>query len=68
MDVEFALHPSDAARGKAAIKEAREAGVTFDDYEKEIVWHCHRNYTAPGRQQAHIAKQVARAQKLWSKQ
>jgi hypothetical protein len=64
-DIEFAIHPSDTARAKAAIKDAKAAGATFDDFEKEVVWHCYRKVTAPGALQPHIARQVMRAKALW---
>jgi ABC-type sugar transport system substrate-binding protein len=63
----FAIHPFDEKRAKKAIKEAKEAGAGFADFEKEIVWHCYRNVTAPGMLQDHIAKQVAAAKSLWGK-
>jgi hypothetical protein len=66
MDVQFGIHPSDLARAKATIKEARQSGATFEDFEKQIVWHCYKNWTADG-QQKHTAAQVARAKKMWGK-
>ena len=38
-DCIFAGHPSDAERAKAAIKAAKAAGATFDDFEKEMGTH-----------------------------
>lgn len=64
-DVIFANHPLDEQRAKEAIKDAKAAGASFDDFEKEVVWHVYRNFTAPGMQQDHITKQVARAKQLW---
>jgi hypothetical protein len=61
----FAGHPDDEKRAKEAIKDAKAAGATFEDFEKEIVWHCYKKFTAQGMQQAHIEKQVACARKLW---
>ena len=61
----FAGHPLDAQRAKAAIKDAKAAGATFEDFEKEVVWHVYQNVTAPGAQQQHIADQVETARKLW---
>ena len=66
-DVIFAVHPSDENRAKEAIKDAKAAGATFPDFEKEVVWHCYQNVTAPGMLQEHIADQVASAKKLWGK-
>jgi hypothetical protein len=65
VDVIFAMHPLDAQRAKAAVKAAKTAGATFEDFEKEVVWHCYRNVTAPGALQQHVADQVATARKLW---
>lgn len=67
MDVIFGGHPCDADRAKEAIAEAKAAGATFEDFEKEIVWHVYKNFTAPGMQQEHMADQVTRAKKLWGK-
>ena len=53
-DVIFASHPLDEQRAKEAIKDA-----------KAVVWHVYKNFTAPGIQQDHIEKQVARAKQLW---
>jgi hypothetical protein len=64
-DVIFGVHPADEQRAKAAIKAAKAAGASFEDFEKEVVWHCYKNFTAPGMQQDHITKQVASARKLW---
>lgn len=64
-DVIFASHPSDETRAREAIRAAKAAGASFDDFEKEVVWHVYKNVTAPGMQQDHIQGQVARAKKLW---
>jgi hypothetical protein len=66
-DVIFAGHPSEEKQAKEAIKEAKNAGATFEDFEKEMVWHCYRKFTAPEMLQEHLKKQVARAKKLWGK-
>lgn len=67
-DVRFAVHALDRERAKAAVAAAKAAGATFEDFEKEVVWHCYKNYKAPGRQQDHIAEQVKRAKRLWGGQ
>ncbi|MDR7048024.1 hypothetical protein J2X54_000459 [Duganella sp. 3397] len=64
-DVIFAGHSSDEAHAKDAIAAAKAEGASFEDFEKEVVWHVYKNFTAPGMQQDHIAKQVASARKLW---
>ena len=64
-DCIFAGHPSDEQRAKDAIKAAKAAGASFDDFEKEMVWHIYKTVTAPGALQDHIATQVAKARKLW---
>jgi hypothetical protein len=66
-DAIFAGHPSDEEQAKKAIKDAKDAGATFEDFEKEVVWHCYRKVTAAGMLQDHTKKQVARAKKLWGK-
>lgn len=65
VDCILAGHPLDEQRAKETIKAAKAAGAIFDDYEKEIVWHCYKNVTAPGALQGHIADQVKTARKLW---
>jgi Ribbon-helix-helix domain len=65
MDAKFATHPADAERAKKAIAAAKAAGATFEDFEREIVWHCHKE--APAWRSEHTGKQVARAKKLWGR-
>jgi hypothetical protein len=62
---DFRRTPADEARAKDAIKDAKAAGATFEDFEKEVVWHCYKKLKAPGLQQTHIETQVATARKLW---
>lgn len=50
---------------KNAIRAAKAVGASFEDFEKEVVWHCYKEYKAPGMQQEHIAKQVSRAKRMW---
>ncbi|WP_265910889.1 hypothetical protein [Erwinia billingiae] len=38
-DCIFAGHPSDKQDAKAAIAGAKAAGASFEDLEKEMVWH-----------------------------
>jgi hypothetical protein len=64
-DVIFGKNPADGKRAKAAIKAAKAAGATFEDFEKEVVWHSYKNFKAPGLQQKHIEEQVERARKFW---
>lgn len=65
MDCIFAGHPSDKQDAQAAIAAAKAAGASFDDFEKEMVWHIYKNVTAAGMLQNHIMKQVATAKKMW---
>lgn len=65
MDCIFAVHPSDKRDAKTAIAAAKDAGASFDDFEKEMVWHIYKQVTAPGMLQDHIAKQVATAREMW---
>jgi len=55
----------DADRAKAAIKAAKAAGASRDEFEKELVWHIYKRVTAPGALQNHLAQDVARLHKLW---
>jgi hypothetical protein len=64
-DVIFAVHPMDEERAKQAIREAKAAGASRDDFEKEMVWHMYKNFTAEGLQQQHMKDQVRRLHKMW---
>ena len=37
-DLVFASHLTDEERAKKAIREAKAAGASRDDFEKEMVW------------------------------
>jgi hypothetical protein len=67
-DVEFGLHPTDRVRAELAIKAAQGSGAGFDDFEKEVVWHCYKHFHDAGRHSDHTAKQVAAARQLWSQE
>jgi hypothetical protein len=63
-DLIFASDPTDEERAKKAIMEAKAAGASRDDFEKEIVWHIYKNVTADGSARAH-QEQVRRLHKMW---
>ncbi len=64
-DMVFAKHPSDVKSAKQVISEAKAANATFEDFEKEIVWHLYKNHTESDMSLDHIKKQVERAKKFW---
>src|SRR5262245_7085755 len=64
-DLIFAWHPTDEERTKKAIREAKAAGASRDDFEKEMVWHIYKNVTADGFLQEHTKEQVRRLHKMW---
>jgi hypothetical protein len=64
-DCIFAVHPMDEQRAKEAIKAAKAAGASRDDFEKEMVWHMYKKVTAEGLLQSHIKEQVARLHRMW---
>lgn len=66
MDCIFAGHPRDEQDAQKAIADAKAAGASFEDFEKEMVWHIYKHVTASGMLQDHIKKQVATARKMWS--
>jgi hypothetical protein len=66
VDVEFARDLSDQSRAEVAVKAAQGAGASFDELEKEVVWHCYKHFHEQGRYAEHTAKQVATARRLWS--
>jgi hypothetical protein len=41
-DLVFASDPTDEERAKKAIREAKAAGASRDDFEKEMVWHIYK--------------------------
>ncbi|MBN4863823.1 hypothetical protein [Providencia stuartii] len=63
-DCVFAQHSIDIERAKNVIKEAKSAGATFQDFEKEIVWHIYNKVKGP-HQKEFIETQVKRAKNLW---
>ena len=65
-DVEFALHPSDRVRAELAIKAAQASGANFDEFEKEVVWHCYRHFQEPDKRADHTVRQVVAARQLWT--
>jgi len=64
-DAKFALHSSNEKAAKEMIKEAKKAGVSFADIEKEVVYFCYKNVTADNILQSHIQEQVAQLKNLW---
>src|SRR5215469_8217475 len=64
-DGEFGAHPSDRIRADAAIKAAQACGASFDEFEKEIVWHCYKHLGGAEAKGDHTVKQVARLRQLW---
>ncbi len=65
VDTKFGAHPSDEIFAKTVIREAKTAGASFQDFEKEIVWHCYKNVIADNFLEKHIQEQVKRAKTLW---
>ncbi|MBD1548532.1 hypothetical protein [Roseibium aggregatum] len=63
-DARFALHATDEKRAKEAIKAAKTAGASFEDFEKEILWYCYQKVSHDGFL-GHVEEQVAEAKKLW---
>lgn len=57
----FGSHPKDEERAKAAISNAKESGASFDDFAKEVVWHCYQN----GFQKEAMNEQVERVRRMW---
>ena len=60
-----ASHPTDEERAKKAIREAKAAGASRDDFEKEMVWHIYKNVTADGFLQERTKERVRRLHKMW---
>ena len=57
----FAGHKSDADDAKKAIKAAKIAGASLDDFSKEMIWHLYQ--AGAGRE--HMAAQIERLKKIW---
>jgi hypothetical protein len=64
-DVIFAGHPLDADRAKQAIKNAKTAGASKDDFEKEMVWHVYRNVKDPGMRNKLFSDQAEKLNRMW---
>ena len=64
-DCKFAGHPSEVQNAKQVIADAKNDGATFEDFEKEIVWHIYKNVKAPEILKEHITKQVTVAKNMW---
>jgi len=73
-DYAFAKHPTDEKNAKKIIKSLKSLGVTFEFFEKEIVWYLYKkarsqnlaeDQCTPNLLQNHIETQVKKAQKLW---
>ena len=63
VDCVFAGHPMDEGQAKELIKEAKQAGASFEDFEKEVVWHCYKELKVSPNHlslKEHIDKQVNR--------
>jgi hypothetical protein len=65
VDGEFAQHPSDRSRAELTIKAAQAGGASFDELEKEIVWHCYKHLGGAEAHADYTVKQVATARQLW---
>ncbi|EHV82911.1 hypothetical protein ECDEC7A_5137 [Escherichia coli DEC7A] len=44
---------------------AKAAGATFQDFEKEMVWHIYRKMPNSPGLHSHIKEQVATAKQMW---
>ena len=64
-DFIFANHPLDKQRALDAIRDAKSAGASRDDFEKEMVWHIYKHVTASGALEGHIAEQIATLHQHW---
>lgn len=64
-DVIFAGHPLDEGRAKQAIKDAKAAGATKDDFEKEMVWHVYKNVKNPDVRNERFSDQAKKLDKMW---
>ncbi len=63
-DARFGVHPMDEDRAIKAIKAAKDGGAKFDDFEKEVVWHCYQKVKSDGLYK-HVSEQVETAKKMW---
>jgi hypothetical protein len=63
-DLDFAKHPADEGWARAAIKAAKKAGATREDFWKEILGHLYP-LEGPGVSKEHAEVQRKRFLKLW---
>ncbi|MEK8139347.1 hypothetical protein [Morganella morganii] len=64
-DCVFAGHSIDKANAQQAIADAKAAGASFEDFEKEMVWHIYKKVTSAEMLKGHIDKQLATAKNMW---
>ncbi|HFF1498561.1 TPA: hypothetical protein ACGBBZ_004803 [Escherichia coli] len=65
IDCIFAVHPLDHKDAQEAMSAAKAAGATFQDFEKEMVWHIYRKMPNSPGLHSHIKEQVATAKQMW---
>ncbi|NUL39721.1 hypothetical protein [Kosakonia sacchari] len=65
IDCIFAAHTLDQQDALKAMSAAKAAGATFQDFEKEMVWHIYQEWKDPASLGEHIKEQVATAKEMW---
>lgn len=65
IDCIFAVHPLDHKDAQEAMSAAKAVGETFQDFEKEMVWHIYRKMPNSPGLHSHIKEQVATAKQMW---
>lgn len=61
----FAFHSSEKEQARKTIKEAKEAGVTKEEFQKEFLWYLWKQDLHESTIKAHITKQLKRLDKMW---
>jgi hypothetical protein len=61
----FAGHPLDEGRAKEAIKAAKAAGATREDFEKELLWDVYKHVKNREVFWGLVDKQNAKLKKMW---
>jgi len=64
-DANFALHPYDEDRAKEAIKQAKAAGASCDDFEGEMLEYLRRKIGDEGVRVSRTEAAITKLRELW---
>ena len=65
MDRTFAIHPEDERRAKKAIAAAQKAGVSLEEFQREMSSYLDKNVGNQNHRAALMTKQARKLQAMW---